>query len=324
MRKTQLLLNEMRTISVVVPVYNEEDNIDIIYDRVFRAVDSIQSRYNAKLLFIDNNSGDKTKDKIQAIAGKDKRVQAIFNAKNFGFVRSSFYGLIQATGDAVIMLYADLQAPPELIPELVRQWENGFKIVIGVKNKSKENPIMHCFRKMYYKLIKKISDVEQIEHYDGFGLYDRSFIEVLKQLDDPIPYLRGIVSELGYKRTEVFYEQKEREFGKSKWNFFQLYDFAFLGITSYSKVLLRLATFVGFFVAFCSIIVAIITFIQKIINWDDYPAGNTAIIVGIFFLGAVQLIFIGIMGEYIMNINTRILKRPLVIEEKRINMDEEV
>lgn len=312
----------MKTITAVIPVYNEEENIPHIYERISEIFRTTLSEYNMELLFIDNCSTDKTRELILKYSEQDKRVQAIFNAKNFGFTRSSFYGLTQGQGDAVVLLYADLQDPPELIPEFVQKWEEGNKIVIGVKKKSKENPIMYFFRRCYYSLIKQISEVEQIEQYDGFGLYDSSFIEVLRNLDDPIPYLRGIVAELGYQRTEVIYEQDVRKYGKSSWGFLKLYDFAFLGITSYSKTLLRIATFLGFFVAICSLIVAGITFIQKLIAWDSVPVGNAAIVIGVFFLGAVQLIFIGIMGEYIMNINIRTIHRPLVIEEKRLNMEE--
>lgn len=311
----------MKTITAVIPVYNEEENIPHIYERVTGVFKNELPEYDMQLLFIDNCSSDKTREMILEYSEQDKRVQAIFNAKNFGFTRSSFYGLTQGQGDAVVLLYADLQDPPELIPEFVKKWEEGNKIVIGVKKKSKENPIMYFFRRCYYSLIRRISDVEQIEQYDGFGLYDSSFIEVLRNLDDPIPYLRGIVAELGYQRTEVIYEQDVRKYGKSSWGFLKLYDFAFLGITSYSKALLRTATFLGFFVAFCSLIVAAITFIQKLMDWDSVPAGNAAIVIGVFFLGAVQLIFIGIMGEYIMNINIRTIHRPLVIEEKRVNME---
>lgn len=312
----------MKTITVVVPVYNEEANIRHIYERVNGVFKKSLPSYECKLLFIDNCSTDNTRSIIEEYAASDTTVQAIYNAKNFGFVRSSFYGLTRGTGDAVVLLYADLQDPPELIPEFVNKWEEGNMIVVGVKKKSLEKPVMYFFRKCYYALINRISEVEQIEQYDGFGLYDRSFIMVLRELDDPMPYLRGIIAELGYKRTEVEYVQDVRKHGKSKWGFLKLYDFAFLGITSYSKTLLRVSTFLGFFVAICSLLVAAVTFIQKLMAWNSVPVGAAAITIGVFFLGAVQLIFIGIMGEYIMNINIRTIRRPLVIEEKRINMEE--
>ena len=277
--------------------------------------------YQMEILFIDNYSTDQTRELILKLANSDKRVKAIFNARNFGFTRSTFYGLTQATGDCAILLFADMQDPPEVIAQFVQEWESGYKIVIGVKKKSKENPLMFLVRKVYYSLIKKISEIDHIEQYDGFGLYDKSFIEVLRKLDDPLPYLRGMVAELGYKRKNIIYTQEKRKQGKSKFNFLKLYDLAMLGITSYSKILLRVSTLIGFAVAIASMIVAIFTFVYKIFHWDTYPVGNAAISIGVFFFGAVQLFFIGLLGEYVLGINTRVLHRPLVIEEERINFD---
>ena len=256
------------------------------------------------------------------MCSENANIKAIFNAKNFGQFNSPYYGLMQTTGDCVVLLCADFQDPVELIPKFVKEWEEGYKIVIGQKTTSKENPIMYFLRSVYYKAIKKMSEVEQIEHFTGFGLYDRSFVEVLKELKDPTPFLRGIVAELGWKRKEIPYEQQKRRFGKTKNNFYKLYDAAMLSFTSYTKIGLRLATFMGFFVAGISFMVAIFYFVIKLMNWNNYDMGMASIAVGLFFLGAVQLIFIGLIGEYILSMNQRIMNRPLVIEEERINFNE--
>ena len=216
-----------------------------------------------------------------------------------------------------------MQDPPEVIADFVKEWEKGKQIVIGIKNKSRENPIMYFIRGMYYRTIKKIADIDHIEHFTGFGLYDRKFIDVMKQLKDSNPYLRGIVAELGPERAEVFYEQKQREKGKSSFNFFKLYDVAMLGITSYSKVVMRLATILGFLMSGICFILAVITIIMKIINWNSFQLGIAGLLVGMFFMGSVLLFFIGFLGEYILNINTRVMERPLVIEQKRLGFDKE-
>lgn len=313
----------MKTITVVVPTYNEEENIPRIYDRLKKLFDSKLSEYCCEILFVDNCSQDRSRQLIRSLASQDPQVKAIFNAKNFGFTRSTFYGLTQAAGDCAVLIFADMQDPPEVIPDFVREWENGNKIVTGIKKKSKESPLMFLIRKIYYRVIKKISEIDHIEQFDGFGLYDRSFIQVLRELEDPLPYLRGIIAELGYQRTNVSYTQEKRMYGKTSFNFMRLYDQAMLGITSYSKIVLRMATIVGFSIAVVSLLIAGITFIYKLCNWDSFPVGNAAISIGVFFLGAMQLFFIGLLGEYVLNINTRVLKRPLVIEECRINFEKE-
>lgn len=309
----------MRTISIVIPTFNEEVNVKVAYEQVKKVFIEQLQGYEYEMIFVDNYSKDATRTEITNLCKNDINVKAIFNAKNFGFTRSTFYGLTQSTGDATVLIFADLQDPPQLIYDFVKEWENGNKIVIGIKNKSKENKIMYLFRSGYYKMINKIAEIEHINHFTGFGLYDRSFIEVLSKLDDSIPYLRGIVSELGYERKEIFYEQQKREHGKSNFNFFKLYDVAMLGITSYSKVVMRIATILGCIASVISMLVAITTICLKIIYWDKYPMGTAAILTGTFFIGSIQLFFIGLLGEYILNINTRVMKRPLVIEEKRIN-----
>ena len=313
----------MKTISIVVPVYNEQDNIQIAYERIINLFLKELNHYIYEIIFIDNYSTDNTRMIISDICSKDGNVKAIFNARNFGFIRSSFYGLLQTNGDCTVLIFADMQDPPELICDFVRNWENGYKIVVGIKNKSKENHLMYFIRSFYYKLIKSMADVEHIEQFTGFGLYDKDFIQVLRNLDDPLPYLRGIVAELGYQRKDIYYEQHKRERGKSSFNYLKLYDLAMLGITSYTKVIMRLATIFGFIFSAISFVIALITLVMKLIFWDKYPIGTAAILTGIFLIGSVQVFFIGFLGEYMLNINTRVMKRPLVVEEKRINFDGE-
>lgn len=308
-----------KTISILVPTYNEEENVEALAEAVIDVFRKDLAGYAYELVFIDNDSTDKTREKLRAVCAKDACVKAIFNAKNFGQFNSPYYGLQQTTGDCAVLLCADFQDPIELIPEFVKQWEAGYKIVIGKKTTSRENKAMYFLRTVYYKMIRKMSEVEQIEHFTGFGLYDREFIEVLRGLHDPTPFLRGIVAELGWKRKEIPYEQQKRRAGKTKNNFYRLYDAAMLSFTSYTKIGLRLATFTGFLVAGISFLVAVFYIIIKLANWEKYSMGMASIAVGLFFLGAVQLIFIGLIGEYILSMNQRIMNRPLVIEEERIN-----
>ncbi|MDO4490603.1 MAG: glycosyltransferase [Lachnospiraceae bacterium] len=312
----------MKTITVVVPTYNEEGNIQGTYDRLRHVFETQLPQYRLEILYIDNLSTDRTRAKICSLAEQDDRVKAIFNARNFGYSRSIYYGLSQATGDAAVLMNADMQDPPEVIPEMVRKWEEGSKVVVGIKNKSRESRILYFIRQVYYRFIKKISEIEHIEQYDGFGLYDQSFIRVLREVRDSNPYLRGIVSELGFCRSEVYYEQDVRKAGKTKFNFFRLYDVAMLGITSYSKVFMRLATFSGLIIGSLSIATAIFTLVRKLLFWSKFPIGTAAISIGVFFFGGIQLFFIGIIGEYISNINIRVMGRPLVVEERRINFPE--
>ncbi len=311
----------MKKISIVIPCYNEEDNVVEISKAIINEFNQELKDYDYEIIFIDNHSKDKTKVLISELCRKNKKIKAIFNAKNFGQFNSPYYGLINSTGDCTILVCADFQDPIEMIHEFVYEWEKGYKIVIGIKRKSQENKLMYFLRSCYYKLIKKISETEQIEHFTGFGLYDKSFIEVLKNLNDPTPFLRGIVAELGFERKEIEYEQKKRRAGKTKNNFYSLYDAAMLSFTSYTKIGLRCATFLGGIISLISLTIGIIYLILKLIYWDMFAAGTAPILIGIFFLGALQIFFIGILGEYIMAINTRVMKRPLVIEEKRINFE---
>ena len=282
----------MKTISILVPTFNEEENIPLVYSHVVSVMEEELSQYKFELVFVDNASTDESRVLIQALCNKDKRVKAIFNAKNFGYSRSHFYGLTQMTGDAVMLIHADLQNPPELIPKFVEKWEQGAKVIIGIKNKSRENGIVYFIRGIYYKLMKHMSEVEQIEHFTDFELLDQSFIQVLRDIDDPVPYLRGIVSELGFGMEKIYYTQNKREHGKSYANFFKMYDFAMLGITSYSKTMMRMATFIGGGLGGVCFLVALVTFIKKMLYWENFSIGTAATTIGVFFLGAVQLFFI--------------------------------
>ena len=309
----------MKTISMVIPTYNEKDNIFDDYDRLTGIMNRDLPEYNYEMLFIDNCSNDGTRDLLKVLAQKDKHVKVILNGNNFGWSRSSFYGIINTTGDCTVLLAADMQEPPEKMVEFVREWENGYKVVVGIKSKSKENKLVYFLRNCYYKFLNSIAEINHIQQFLGFGLYDRSFVEVLKGLEDPIPYFRGIVAELGFQMKKIEYVQDKRKKGKTHFSLYKIYDLAMLGITSYSKVVLRVATIAGFFVAFASILIALVTFILKILGIISYPIGIAAISIGVFALGGLQLFFIGLLGEYILNINTRTMKRPLVVEEERIN-----
>jgi glycosyltransferase involved in cell wall biosynthesis len=312
----------LKKISIVTPCYNEQENVEQLYNIIKIIFSEKLKDYDYEHLFIDNCSFDNTVEIISKLAQQDKRVKLIINSRNFGYVKSPYYGLLQSDGDATIGIAADFQDPPELIPEFVKKWEEGNKIVVGVKTKSKENPLMFFVRKMYYKLVKSISEVELIDNFIGFGLYDRKIIEILREIKEPYPYFRGLICEIGFKKAVVEYTQRKREKGISTSNFYMLYDVAMLGITSNSKVPLRMATMFGFLLSGLSFIVAIIYFILKLLFWNYFYLGFAPLVIGFFFFSSVQLFFIGIIGEYIATINTRIINRPLVIEEKRINFDD--
>lgn len=313
----------MKKISVMIPCFNEVENVVPMSEAVVDILEKQLSNYDYELLFIDNCSTDGTRDKLEEICSKNKKIKAIFNVTNFGQFNSPFYGMCQTTGDCTISMCCDFQDPVELLPRFVEEWEKGHKIVSAIKTSSKENPIIYFLRSMYYKLIKSMSDTQMIEHFTGFGLYDKSFINILRELDDPIPFLRGIVAEYGhgFNRIEIEYEQAERRAGKTHNNFYSLYDAAMLSITSYTKVGLRLATFLGFLSSGISLLVALGYLIWKLTHWYEMQTGNAPMIIGIYVIGSLQLFFIGLLGEYILNINTRVIKRPLVVEEKRLNFD---
>ena len=312
----------MKKISVLIPCYNEEENVVPISEAVIHIIESELTQYDYELVFIDNDSKDRTRELLRSLCAANHKIKAIFNARNFGQFNSPYYGILQVAGDGVISMVADFQDPVELIPRYVHEWENGYKIVIGIKTSSKENPFMYWLRSCYYRLIRSLSDVEQIEHFTGSGLYDRKFIEVLRNLNDPTPFLRGIVAELGFKRKEIPYEQPKRRAGKTHNNFYRLYDAAMLSFTSYTKAGLRLATFFGILCGGISFLVGLIYLIMKLMYWDRFPAGMAPVLIGMCFLGSVQIFFTGLVGEYIMSINTRVMQRPLVIEEERLNFDD--
>ena len=314
--------NRKKKVSVMVPCYNEEENVVPISEAIVKQLEALP-QYDYEILFIDNCSTDNTRPLLRQICAKNKKIKAIFNVKNFGQFNSPVYGLCQTTGDCTITICADFQDPVEMIPVFLKYWEEGYQIVYGVKTSSRESKVMYRLRSIYYKLIKKYSSVDQIEHFTGFGLYDKSFIDVLRNLKDPTPFIRGIVAELGGRRKEVPYEQPQRRAGKTHNNWYTLYDAAMLSFTSYTKIGLRMATFIGVGVAFVSVVIALVYLVLKLLNWSNFVAGTAPIVIGMFFLGAVQLVFLGIIGEYILSMNQRIMNRPLVVEEERINFDNE-
>jgi len=311
----------MKLISVISNCYNEEDNVKEVYLQVKKVFDDLKS-YKYEHIFIDNASTDNTVKILKEIAREDKNLKIIVNAKNFGYIRSPYYALFQAEGEAVVHMAADLQEPPVLIKDFLKKWEQGYKIVIGVKTKSEENPVFFALRKCYYSLLKRFSETERIiKNFVGFGLYDRAFIEVLRKLKEPYPFFRGLIVEFGWDIAEIEFVQPKRIKGKSKSNLYGLYDVAMLGFVSYSKVPLRMATFIGFSVAFLSLLTAFGYLIYKLIFWNNFQLGMAPLVIGLFFFSALQLFFVGIVGEYIGVIYTYVKDRPLVIERERINFN---
>jgi polyisoprenyl-phosphate glycosyltransferase len=310
-------------ISVVIACFNEEENILQLYELVQEVFKKLP-RYQYENIFIDNASTDKTLEVLKNIAKNDARIKIIANSRNFGHIRSPFYGLLQAKGEAVINMAADLQDPPHLILDFINAWQAGYKIVIGIKSKSEESKLMFLIRKLYYKFITRISEVDLVKDFTGFGLYDKSVLQILKKMDDPYPYFRGLIADIGFVRKEIHYVQPKRKFGVTKNNFYTLYDMAMLGITTHSKLPLRLATFTGFLLSLVSLSAALIFFILKLTFWNSFNNGIATILCGLFFFTSIQLFFVGLLGEYIGSIHTRIMKRPLVIEKERVNFDDEL
>jgi len=307
-----------KLISIVTPCYNEEDNIQAVYTQIKMVFDELKN-YEYEHIFIDNSSHDNTVGLLKEIAEKDKNIKIIVNARNFGHIRSPYHALIQSSGDAIILFVADLQDPPELIKDFIAKWEEGFKIVIGVKNESEESPLMFRIRKGYYNIINRLSETELIKNYTGFGLYDKMIIDILKQIDDPYPYFRGLICDIGFEIFRISYKQPARKRGVTSNNFYTLYDVAMLGITNHSKIPLRLATMIGFVMSIVSFLVAIVYFVFKLVYWHQFTIGLAPLVIGLFFFASIQLFFIGIIGEYIGSIHTQVLKRPRVIEKERIN-----
>lgn len=314
----------MKKISIVVPCFNEIENISAMSASLLHLLHTALSVYDYEIIFIDNGSTDGTRSVLEEICFNNTKIKAIFNARNFGWSNSSYYGLCQSSGDCAVMLCADFQEPPEMIPRFVAEWEKGYLLVAAIKNHSEENSLMYFLRSCYYKLLKQFSSVEQIEHFTGFGLYDKSFIDTLRHLDDPIPFLRGMVAEFGGKRKDIFYTQHKRRAGNTHFNFFSMYDLAMLSFTAYTKVGLRIATLTGFLFSVFTMLAAVFYLIAKLLYWDMFQAGMAPVVIGMFFLGSVQLFFLGLLGEYVLSINTRVMHRPLVVEEKRINFGDQV
>jgi glycosyltransferase involved in cell wall biosynthesis len=308
-------------LTILTACYNEEENVREVYQQVRAAMQTLPG-YDYEHLFIDNASKDSTVEILRELAAEDKRVKVIVNTRNFGQIRSPYYGFLQASGDAVMGCVADLQDPPELIPQFVKKWEEGYKVVIGVKRGSKESWVMYRIRRLYYALVTKLSsDVELVHNFTGFGLYDREVVEQFRSTGEQYPYFRGLVCDFGYERAVIEYVQPARTQGRTKNNFYSLYDYAMLGITNYSKVPLRIATMLGFALSVISLLIALGYLIVKLIFWNEVQLGVAPLLIGIYFFGSVQLFFIGILGEYIGSIHTQVHKRPLVVEKERINFD---
>ncbi len=312
--------SEIKLISIVTPCFNEQENVRELYDQVKAVMDDLP-HYKYEHIFIDNASKDRTVAILKEIAKNDRKVKIIVNTRNFGHIRSPFHALMQPRGDAVISIVADLQAPPAMIGEFIRKWEEGYKIVIGVKTQSEESRLFFAVRKAYYNLVGRLSEIELIKNFTGFGLYDQKVIDVLRSIDDPYPYFRGLICDIGFERAVIEYVQPVRKRGFTKNNFYTLFDMAMLGITNHSKVPLRLATMTGFSMAILSLIVALGYFIYKIVFWKSFSVGVAPLVIGLFFFASVQLFFIGIIGEYIGSIHTQVLKRPLVVEKERVNFE---
>ena len=310
-----------KKISIVTGCWNERENISIFYERCLKVMAGFP-QYDLEFIVSDNLSTDGTREVLREIAAKDPRFKVIFNANNFGHIRSPYNAFRNASGDAVITLCSDLQEPPEVIADFLKQWEAGYKVVAGIRSGTDSSRLMECFRGMYYSLLKKIAVGQQmIPKFTGFGLYDRAAVDALISFQEPYPYFRGMVSEIGFKQTTVPFHQESRIHGKSKNNFFTLYDIAMTGIVNYSKLPLRLAVFTGFLMGFISLIIAMYYLVMKLLYWDSFEFGLAPLMIGMFFFGSVQLIFIGLIGEYIGAIWTQVKNRPLVIEEERLNFD---
>lgn len=310
----------MKSISVVTPCYNEEANVEELYTRV-RSVIASLGQYNYEHIFIDNSSVDNTVAVLKRLAAADPNVKIIVNARNFGHIRSPMHAVHQARGDAVICMAADLQDPPELIADMVRAWEAGYFMVIGTKRTSAETPMMFLVRKAYYRLVNRLSSVETFQNFTGFGLYDRKVIDVVKTFPDPYPYFRGMVAEIGLPFTKLYYDQPLRKRGITKNNFYTLYDLGMLGIINHSKVPLRLMVFAGFAGALMSFIVGLGYLVYKLIFWANFEVGIAPLVIGIFLLGSINLVFMGILGEYVGAIHTQVQKRPFVIEKEQVNFE---
>jgi len=309
----------MKKISIVTSCYNEQENLPELYDQIMEVVKSFKNKYSYEIVIADNNSTDRSPQILREFAANNKNVKVIFNTRNFGADRSGYNALMQAHGDASIAMASDLQTPPYMIKEFIAKWEQGHKVVMAVKSHSEESSIIYALRTVYYKTLAKISNVKLVSHFTGFGLYDKQVIDILRKLDDPYPYFRGLISDIGFEPAIIEFTQPTRKYGKSKNTFLTLYEMAMLGITGYTKLPLRLATIIGFIAALISFSIGTIYLVYKLIFWDSFLLGIAPLAVGLFFFGSIQLIFLGIIGEYISMIYIHVLKRPLVYEKERLN-----
>jgi len=305
-------------LSIVTPCYNEADNVDELYVRI-KAVMAGMTKYDFELIFIDNHSSDNTVAKLKVLAAADPKVKVIVNTRNFGHIRSPYYGILQSGGAATIYLASDLQDPPEMIPEFIRHWEAGYKLVMAVKPETMGAAWVHALRRAYYRILDGISDVTLLADSTGFGLYDHEVLDHLRQVDDPYPYLRGLICEFGYEIKTIPFTQPRRLRGISKNNLYTLYDIAVLGVVSHSKVPIRIAAFAGFTLGAGSVLVAMVFLVLKLLFWNSFPLGYAPMVIGLFFLFGIQLLFIGVLGEYIASIHTYVQRRPVVVEQERIN-----
>jgi polyisoprenyl-phosphate glycosyltransferase len=308
----------MKTISIVSGCYNEEDNLEELFTRVW-AIAAKHPEYNWEYVVIDNCSTDRSAEILREAAAKEPRLKVIFNVRNFGHIRSPYHAVLQAKGDAIICLASDLQDPPEFLENFLPHWESGTKVVAAIKNESEESPLFFAARRFYYRVIDRLSDVDLLRNFTGFGLYDRQVIELMRASEDPYPYFRGQISEYGFPVTRIPFVQQRRKRGFSKNNFYTLFDLAMLGFTNHTKVPLRLASMAGFLMSMLCLGVSLGYLVYKLLNWDSFSLGTAPVIVGLFFIGSVQLFFIGVIGEYIGAIHTKVTKRPLVVERARLN-----
>ncbi|PPK74142.1 dolichol-phosphate mannosyltransferase [Methylobacter tundripaludum] len=313
-------MSKLPLISIVTPCFNEEENVDELYRRVKASVSNID-KYAFEFIFIDNHSEDNTVAKLKALAANDPTVKIIVNTRNFGHIRSPYYGILQSQGVATIYLASDLQDPPEMIPEFIRYWEEGYKLVMATKPHSQGSAWIHSLRQSYYRFLDGISDISVVSDSTGFGLYDKEVLDHLRTIDDPYPFLRGLICELGYEIKTIPFTQPRRLRGISKNNFYTLYDIAMLGIVSHSKVPIRIMAFAGLALGAISLLVAMVFLVLKLLYWDSFPMGIAPAVIGLFFLFGIQLMFIGVLGEYIGTIHTYVQRRPIVVEKERVNFD---
>ena len=311
-----------KKISVIIPCYNEENSVGELYSRVIKVIQEQLPQYDYECIFVDDASTDNTRMEIRKLCSVDMRVKAVFNAKNFGFHRNVFESFKYAKGDCAFLIFGDLQNPPEMLPQFIEKWEKGYKCIVGQRSKTEEGYIIQQWRKLYYYIINKLGDNKQIRFMNGFGVYDRLFLEIMSQIDEVSPYFKSVISEYGIDLAIVKYDQSIGKRGNSNFNFWKNYDFAMHGLTSSTKMLMRLSTFTGAFVGILCLIFAIYVFVKKFLFWDSYPLGTASVTVGVFFLGAIQLFFIGVLGEYILNINEKVVHKPRVVISEMINFTE--